>query len=255
VGAWIRTEDYFTRSDWTGKVRNGQAWILDGSMNNPFAHVLCNGLYFAASEHHALAEPVRVQAELYHANAIETEDTSSLRIETREGVEVLTHFTLAPETEMPPTTVIEADLAVITLTDFQSLRIQWRGGRVEERASRCDNRVEMLQQLCRAVRTGEAYRSHLAMCRPFTVAVNAGFDSAAEVVAVPEAYIVRRDWDGSVAAAVRGLSSHLQTAHDEAALLSELGIPWARAGLRIETADYHRFPTRFSAAPVPVADS
>ena len=255
VGAWIRSEDYFTRSDWSGRLRVGADWILDGSMNNPFAHVLCNGLYFAASDHDALASPVRVTAELYHANDIETEDTSSLRVETREGVEVLTHFTLAPETEIPPTTVIETDRAVLTLVDFESLRVHWRDGGVEERSSRRDNRVEMLEHLCRAVRTGEAYRCPLAMCRPFTLAVNAGFDSAGEVLPVPEARITRRPRDGSIAVAVRDLSTHLRTAHDEAALLSELGVPWARSGRPIDTDAYACFPTRFSTVPEPVAES
>ena len=36
-----------------------------------------------------MAEPVTVQAELYHGHDIESEDTSSLRIITADGVEII----------------------------------------------------------------------------------------------------------------------------------------------------------------------
>lgn len=249
VGAWTRGDTYFSRNNWAGRVRLGDDWVLDGSINNPFAHVICNGLFFAAPEQHALADPVSVEAELYRANHIETEDTSSLRVITREGVEVLTHFTLAPEQDIVATTVIETEGAVLRLEDFATIHIAWKDGRTEVRESYRENRIEMLQHLCRAVRVGERYHCDLPMCRPFTVVVNAAFDASGEVHPIPEAVLYRHEDEGGPAVAVRGINDLLLQAHESGRLLSEIGVPWARACEKQDVKSYSAFPRRFSVSP------
>ncbi|MBK7256336.1 MAG: Gfo/Idh/MocA family oxidoreductase [Ignavibacteriae bacterium] len=42
---WPRSKQYFTRNEWTGKLRIGQDWILDSPANNANAHYLLNILY------------------------------------------------------------------------------------------------------------------------------------------------------------------------------------------------------------------
>ena len=76
LGAWARTEAYFCRNDWAGKLKVDDQWVLDGDINNPLAHVVCNGLFFAGRQPAALAHPATVEAEVYRANPIESEDTS-----------------------------------------------------------------------------------------------------------------------------------------------------------------------------------
>ena len=50
LGAWVRTDAYFGRNDWAGALKKGDHWILDGDINNPLAHVVCNGLFFAGAQ-------------------------------------------------------------------------------------------------------------------------------------------------------------------------------------------------------------
>ena len=107
LGAWVRTDAYFGRNEWAGALKRDGKWILDGDINNPLAHVVCNGLFFAGEDQASLANPTTVQAELYRANRIESEDTSAIRMQTKEGIEILSWLTLACKDESDPDTVIE----------------------------------------------------------------------------------------------------------------------------------------------------
>jgi predicted dehydrogenase len=226
IGGWIRTDAYFERVGWAGQLKVGDQWVFDGTINNPLAHVLCNNLYFAAPEHHALAEPRSVEAELWHGHEIESEDTSSLRVVTKDGVEVLTHLTLCPEAEIVPLTVIDTEAATITLRDFQTVEIEWNDGRRESRRCFKENRIEMLEELGHKLNTGEPRFCPLEMCRPFTRVVETAFRQilAANEGRIPPinaALIQRRPYQCSVATVVRGINAAMARAHERGCLLSQ----------------------------------
>ena len=245
IGAWVRTEAYFSRNNWAGKIRKNGKWVLDGDINNPFAHVVCNGLFFAGSEQHTLAEPLTVEAELYRCNQIESEDTSCLRIMTREGVEVLSWLTLGAETEIKPRTVIETEKAVITFEDFKTLKIEFNDGSIEEHEAYQEDRIEMIQQLCRAIRTGERFYSDLGMIRPFTVVINSAFDSARSICSIPEPYLTRVRVGEETQVAIEGVGETLNQAFEANALFSEIDVPWARKSRIFGAENYTRFPVCF----------
>ncbi|MEI8207519.1 MAG: Gfo/Idh/MocA family oxidoreductase [Kiritimatiellales bacterium] len=245
IGAWTRTDAYFTRNSWAGKVQQNGQWILDGDINNPFAHVLCNSLFFAGTQQNALAEPLTVEAELYRCNQIESEDTSCLRIMTREGVELLTWFTLGSKTEIAPRTVIETEKAVITFENFKTLKIEFTDGTVEEHEAYQEDRIEMIQQLCRAIRTGEQFCGDLDMIRPFTVVINGAFDSAGTICSIPEQYLSRVKVGTATQIVIEGAGETLKQAFAANALFSEMGAPWARKNEKFSTENYTRFPLRF----------
>jgi len=245
IGAWIRTDAYFGRNNWAGRVHRNGHWILDGDINNPFAHGLCNNLFFAGTQQNALAEPLSVEAELYRCNDIESEDTSSLRIMTRDGIEVLSWFTLGSATEIPLRTVIEAEKATITFEDFKLLKIEFMDGSVENHEAYQENRIEMLHHLCRTIRTGETLCCDLAMTRPFTVAVNSAFDSAGSICSIPEQYLNRVDANGATQTAIGGIDRMMERAFESNTLFSEIGAPWARKSTAFNAENYSRFPVRF----------
>ncbi len=246
IGGWIRTRAYFNRNSWAGRLKLGTDWILDGDINNPFAHVLCNNLFFAAADHHQLAQPLSVEAELYRCNPIESEDNSCLRIETANGVDVMSFLSLSPQAEIPPCTIIETEKAVITFKNFEKIKIEFTDGTTEETESFQENRIEMIQSLCRAFRTGEPYLSTLEMIRPFTVTVNGAFDSAGTIQTIPEDSIEVSNVGGEDHHSIKGIEKILQEACESNMLFSELGVPWAKKSDKIDTSDYTWFPTRFS---------
>ncbi len=248
LGAWVRTDAYFTRNGWAGALKKGDRWILDGDINNPFAHVVCNGLFFAGRAQNALANPVSVQAELYRANQIESEDTSAIRIITREGIEILSWLTLACRDESDPDTIIETEKATIRFINLHQVEITFSDGTVEFRDSYKENRLEMIEHLCRTMRSDEPLICALADTRPFTLAVNAAFESVGTINTIPaEALdcVTVRETEKQVA--ITGMGNILKKAFEANALFSETGVPWARASEPFSTENYTHFPVRFQA--------
>lgn len=230
LGGWIRTRTYYQRNDWAGRVRLGNRWVLDGTINNPFAHQVANALYFASPEHHAMASPSTVEAELYHGNPIESEDTSSMRIITTDGIEIVTNFTLCAEEPVSPVLTIECEEAVINCFNSDKMEITFPDGRREERESYREDRLDMIEELYLALRTGERFLCDIRMCLPFTSTINAAFLSAWPICPVPEQALRRSSYDGSERREIMGISQDLLRAHRNGNLLSEIGVTWARPG-------------------------
>lgn len=246
LGAWVRTDAYFGRNDWAGALKKGDHWILDGDINNPLAHVVCNGLFFAGSQQATLANPLSVEAELYRANQIESEDTSAIRIQTAEGIEILSWLTLACEDESDPVTVIETEQATIKLINLEKVEITWHDGRTEFRDSYKENRIEMIEHLCRAMRSDESLIGELANLRPFTLSVNAAFESVGSIHTIPASALdCVTVCETETQVAIAGMEAILKQAYEQNALFSEIGVSWARKSDVFETAGYTQFPVRF----------
>jgi predicted dehydrogenase len=246
LGAWVRTDAYFGRNNWAGALKRGDHWILDGDINNPLAHVVCNGLFFAGAQQATLANPLSVEAELYRANQIESEDTSAVRIQTAEGIEVLSWLTLACKDESDPVTVIETEQATIKLINLEKVEITWHDGRVEFRDSYKENRIEMIEHLCRSLRGDEPLIGELANLRPFTLSVNAAFESVGSIHSIPKSAldcVTVRETETQVA--IEGMGAILKQAYESNALFSEIGVSWAHKSEVFETAGYTHFPVRF----------
>jgi predicted dehydrogenase len=224
IAGWIRDSSYFNRVNWSGKLKIGDDWIFDGTINNPLAHLICNNLYFAADEHHALAEIDKVEAHLWHGNDIESEDTSALRIHTHNGVEVLSHLTLCPEETIHPTTVVDTEKATLTLANFETVRIDWHDGRVEQRASYKENRIEMLEELSIRYQSKQPSLCPLALCRPFVETVEKSFRQVLErekgcIPAIHPELIHRFPIGEAVATEIRGINLAMKSAHDAGQLM------------------------------------
>lgn len=86
---WPRTEKYYGRSAWAGKLQgpNGE-WILDSVANNATAHYLHNMFYVLGGADNCSLTPDKIEFELYRGNPIESFDTCALRAEAN-GVPVL----------------------------------------------------------------------------------------------------------------------------------------------------------------------
>lgn len=83
AGAWSRPFAYYTRSAWAGRRRLDGADVMDGALTNPFAHAVASALAVAGAD---TAESVAgVELELYRANGIESDDTSSARLRLAGG--------------------------------------------------------------------------------------------------------------------------------------------------------------------------
>jgi predicted dehydrogenase len=163
MAGWPRFDSYFSRSDWAGKLRLNGDWILDGTINNPLAHMLADQLYLASDKAGQMVEPVSIEAELYHAHNIESEDTSSVRIITDKGIEVMFNTTVCSDAKLDTSVIIECEKAKIEYTAFCKATITLPSGEVEKIDDPVEKRVHMLK----ISPTTMKIKNHLLLiCRP-----------------------------------------------------------------------------------------
>jgi predicted dehydrogenase len=241
MAGWPRLDSYYNRTDWAGKLKINGNWILDGTINNPLAHLLSNGLYFASAEPGKMAEPVAVQAELYHGHNIESEDTSSLRIMTDKGVPVVFNASLCSNTEMDATTVVECEKAVIKYKKFTEATITFRDGTKDKITDVSEQRIHMLKNLAKCYEAGGKYEVTLERCRPFTLAVNGAFKSCGRPNSIHKQYVEQFEQGDTIKTVIKGIDHVLEVAHANGKLFSEMGVEWAKPSKNFDLTNYKEF--------------
>jgi predicted dehydrogenase len=247
MAGWPRFDTYYARSEWAGKLRLNGDWVLDGTINNPLAHMLSDELYLSSAEPMRMANPVTVQAELYHGHDIESEDTSSVRILTDNGVEIIFNASLCSDTRMDPSVIIECEKARIEYTGFSKAEITLNNGEVEHIKDEKEKRINMLTKLAEHYENGSPYPISIDTCRPFTLSVNGAFESCGYPHTIEKRYLScypQSDPKGeTIKTVIKDIDSVLRTAHKEGKLFSELKVPWARKSGSFNLKGYKKFPT------------
>ncbi|MFA6111470.1 MAG: Gfo/Idh/MocA family oxidoreductase [Candidatus Latescibacterota bacterium] len=239
AGCWPRDPAYYRRNGWAGKVAVGDAWVLDSPHQNALAHAVNLMCYLGCDRPGEALIPATVQAELYRANEIESADTAVFRLISTEGVEVFFAVSHAVDRSVDPVVVLTGDRGVVELEYQGGGRAHWREGGVEELPVLPGRGV--LADLCEAIigrRSGPA--CPLSMARAQSLCVCGTFESSA-VHEVPASERRVRAESGQVW--VRGMTELVLRAGGEAALFSELEVPWAIAGERLDLAGYAYLPT------------
>lgn len=105
IGTWIRTQEYWQRARWAGRRMLDGVAVVDGAVTNAFAHASATALLIDGSG--PADQVVSVETELYRANPIEADDTSTVRIRTARGTTILSALTLcAEEPGIEPTIIV-----------------------------------------------------------------------------------------------------------------------------------------------------
>lgn len=243
ISAWERLDNYFSRNSWAGKLRVDGQWVLDGTINNPLAHVLSNDLYLASMEPGQMAQPKIVQAELYHVHDIESEDTSSLRVITDNGVEIIFQATLCANTVVEPITVVECEDATIEYKDFNRAYIRFKNGKEEEIRDDTELRVSMLGQLANSYQNRMPFHCTLETCRPFTITVNGAFESSRFTHGIDLKYTSRSKKNNSIKTIVDNLDELINAAFEQGKLFSQMQVPWAVRTEPFDVEGYSKFPS------------
>ncbi|TCO30209.1 putative dehydrogenase [Kribbella steppae] len=221
VGKWVRKAQYFQRARWAGRRTLDGVAVVDGAVTNPLAHSTAAALLLDGSPG---ADDVRsVETELFRANPIESDDTSTVRIVTGRGTTILIAVTLCAAEHLEPQVIVHGSTGRAVLkyaTDTLELH-DGSGVTVTTYA-----RDDLLENLL-------AHRADPAVPLYCPLTATGGFTKVVEAVRVAEAPaeipagLVR--WEGD------GLERHpivvdvekwIDRASDELALFSELGAPW-----------------------------
>lgn len=246
---WPRAQAYYTRNNWVGKLRMpGGEWVLDSPVNNAAAHYLHNMFYVLGAATDQSALPTEVVAELYRANDIENYDTACLRARTRDGAEILFVTSHAVNPISPIRFEFVFERAKVEYEQGAHFRAVFNDGRVKDyvrAASEQDS--DKLWQCIDAIRNGGRPVCGLEAAMAQTLCMNGAQESAPGITPFPPAMIQcqKQVVDGNKTdeyTVVTGLIEMLRTCYDLDNLPSEQGLPWAKAGHRVDLRAYEWYP-------------
>ena len=217
VGKWVRTARYFQRARWAGRRTLDGVAVVDGAVTNPLAHATAAALLLDGSTG---ADDVRsVETELFRANPIESDDTSTVRIVTARGTTILIAVTLCATEHLEPAVIVDGSEGRAVLR-YASDTLETDSGTTTY------EREDLLENLL-------AHRADPAVPLYCPLAATGGFTRVVEAVRTAKdpagipAELIR--WEGE------GLERHpvvldverwIDRASDELALFSEIGAPW-----------------------------
>ena len=191
-----------------------------------------------------MATPSSVQAELYHANNIESEDTSAVRIETQEGVSVFYCASLCGAEQGEVLCEVETDRATLHLYDYQRAEIRYHDEReeiLETGYNESVDRKRMFGEVVRKLERNERPMITVEECRPYVLAWNGAFESAG-VPSEIGAFDMKETAQG-IARIIPGIEALSEQAVRQQKLLSELGVEWGVPGRVADLSEYWKFPS------------
>jgi len=225
VGTWVRRRAYWERAVWAGKrTLNGQP-VVDGVITNPLAHATATALRLAGARR--VEDVDDIELELFRANDIESDDTSSVLISTRPtgsspALTIAGGFTLCAETERTPWVTVYGTTGSIRF-EYTLDRVHWThdGGTVTTEHPR----VDLLANLLSARREGTALLNPLADNGAFMRVMDA-VRTAPDPKLIAPTYVRWAVERLEARPIVPGIDAALQRVADECTGLSRAGLPW-----------------------------
>ncbi|GAA2236148.1 Gfo/Idh/MocA family oxidoreductase [Promicromonospora sukumoe] len=145
VGTWVRTAAYWTRSSWAGRRRMGDRAVVDGVVTNPLAHAVASALRVGGAR--TSTDLAYVNTDLWRANPIEADDTSSLRAVGTDGTRYGFGLTLCAPERTPARVIVQGTDGEIEY-EYERDLVRLRTGRVV--AEKQYERTGLLENLLRA---------------------------------------------------------------------------------------------------------
>jgi predicted dehydrogenase len=231
-GLWPRADSYYARNSWAGRLRVGEAWVLDSPLNNAFAHELAMACFLAGPELESAAEIGEVQAELYRARDMESADTGGLRAVTSEGVRLLFLFSHSCERVLDPEMEIIGRRGTISW-NAGGIRVSAHGKtQCLPNSSGGARREAMLETVIGRLAEPSRFVCGLNIAGVQTLCVNAAHESSA-VHSISADHVQSIPSESSRIPAVSGIEHWVEEGFKRFLLFSELGALWGRPGRRV----------------------
>ena len=243
LGLWPRTEVYYGRNAWAGKLKDGEGrWVLDSPVNNALAHYLHNMFFVLGESFDSSAEPETVCGELYRVKPLENFDSAGLRVFTGGGVELLFYVTHACREMKGPVIIYEFKNAVVTAdgpsSDFKAV---FRDGTEKVYGNPSRPLMKKMWDCIKSVRTGEPVACPPEAAKPHTVTVNALYKSFPRILDVPSSLTKSKGEEGEKLVYSEEMEEALVKSFEQGCLPSELGIEWCRPGNTVDVREYDSF--------------
>jgi predicted dehydrogenase len=220
VGGWSRTVGYWTRSPWAGRRSLGGRPVVDGVATNALAHAVVTALAIVGCRR--LDDVEAVEPDLYRANAIDSDDTSVIRIRTASGLEVTCALSLCAPVEREPLIYVEGKRGSATLSyTTDRLEVDAAG-----HSSEVTTRIDLLENLLDHRREGVPLLVPLVSTGAF-MQVLAAIATAEEPVRIDPRAIQWFGEDQDRRAVVDDVDHWLEQAASTGQTFAELKVPWA----------------------------
>ncbi|MFI5711432.1 Gfo/Idh/MocA family protein [Kribbella sp. NPDC051620] len=214
TGTWVRKQAYWQRAKWAGRRMLDGVPVVDGVVTNPFAHSVAAALLVDGS---GRADQVSgVETELFHANDIEADDTSTVRIRTTRGTTIVAAFTLCAAADEPPKVTVYGSKGQAVLR-YTTDELEVAGTTTQY------GRDDLLENLLDHRRDGVPLIAPLEETGAFMRVLDA-VRSAPAPGEVPASWMGDGDERHPV---VPGIEKWIEQAAERQQLFSELGVPWA----------------------------
>ena len=249
---WPRDRAYYARNDWAGRLKVGEAWVLDGPATNALAHQVANMLYLASPEPLRLAVPTAVRAELYAAGPAESHDTAAIEIRTREGATAYWIGSHCSQTTFGPVIDIEAERARVVWSMGGGATVTYEDGSQEVcPGDRGGAQDQMVADFVAAIRADDAsgLAGRVADVRPFVLAIDGAHESSGRIHRIGAAHSHRvGEGTDEARTVVARIDEAITCAAEERRLFSDLSDapPWAVATEGFDLGGYRAFPVRFA---------
>ncbi len=240
---WPRGDRYYGRNNWAGKMAVNGKWVLDSPFTNALAHYLNLLSFYAGGTFAGTIDPVEVQAGLFRANPIETDDIASIRVTGSRGERLFFHVTHVSEGTANPVIRIEGTGGVIEYDENKTVVRRADNSVIEEFPTTTwePMRINIYNKLIKRLQDPGEFVCTLDIAAMHTLITNAVFDSVRNLPIPPEAVTKGNDAEGSSRLIVPGIDAALRRAFAENRLLGTEDFAWAEPGKPFPMKDYHNF--------------
>jgi predicted dehydrogenase len=156
VGTWVRDAAYWARAPWAGRRRLDGRDVVDGVVTNPLAHAVATALRIGGVTR--LEDVAWVDTDLYRANPIEADDTSSVRVTAADGTRYGFGLTLCAAERGTAHVLVLGTQGEIEL-EYEHDRLVLRSGRVT--MDKTYGRTPLLEDLLDVRESGDPGRTLL----------------------------------------------------------------------------------------------
>ncbi|MGC5013194.1 Gfo/Idh/MocA family protein [Streptosporangium sp. DT93] len=210
AGAWERPYSYYDRVPWAGRREVGGVPVVDGALTNPLAHATATALAVSG------AGIEEIEVELYRANAVESDDTSCVRLRMDDHTTVTVAVSLCADRRHEPYLIVHGERGRIRLT-YTEDRVESGG------TSAVYPRTGLLENLVAHLRDGTELLVPLERTDGFMRVVEA-VRLAPPPRAIPDVF----QEVGAERRVLPRIAEVTAASAERLALYSELRVPWTR---------------------------